>query len=78
MVTHVRWLKVRKIGSHLVSATFLCPGFNGSVVGVEQYHIVLFLRALHNIRSMLSDFSHREAAKVSFGLQGKGTALTIL
>jgi hypothetical protein len=32
---HSRWLKVRKIGTHLVSAAFLCPRFDRSVVGVE-------------------------------------------
>jgi hypothetical protein len=53
---HARWLKVRKIGTHLVSAAFLCPRFDGSVVGVDQDQVELFLRALHNIRSMLSDF----------------------
>jgi hypothetical protein len=29
---HARWLKVRKIGTHLVSAAFLCPRFDRSVV----------------------------------------------
>jgi hypothetical protein len=57
---YARWLKVRKICTHLVSAAFLCPRFDGSVVGVDQYQVELFLRALQNIKS-ISDFSHREA-----------------
>jgi hypothetical protein len=78
IVTHVRWLKVRKIGTHLVPAAFLCPRFDGSVVGVEQYQVELFLRTLHSIRSMLSDLSHREAPKYLLDFREKEMALTIL
>src|SRR6266576_2209620 len=63
---HVRWLKVRKFGTHLVSAAFFCPRFDGSVVGVEKYQVELFLRALHNVTSTSSEFSHREAPSTSW------------
>ena len=65
---HSRWLKVREIGTHLVSATLLCPRFDRSVVRVEQYQIELFLCALRNIRSILSDFSFRASGKVPLGV----------
>jgi hypothetical protein len=47
---HARWLKVRKISTHFFSAAFLCPRFDRSVVGVDQYQVELFFCALHNIR----------------------------
>ena len=45
---HAPWLKVREIGTHLVSATFLRPRFDRSV-GMDQHQVELFLRALHKI-----------------------------
>ena len=67
---HARWLKVREIGTHLVSAAFFCPRFDGSVVGVDQYQVELFLRALRNIRSrsVLSDFCTPEKHQVHLGV----------
>ena len=46
--SYVPWLKVRKIGTHLVSAALFCPRLYGSIVGVEQHEVVLFLRSLTN------------------------------
>ena len=43
---YVPWLKVGKIGAHLVCAAFFCPRLYRSVVRVEQHQTVLFFRSL--------------------------------
>lgn len=40
------WLKARKVGAHLVATALLCPRFDGSIVRMKQYQIVLFFSAL--------------------------------
>ena len=71
--SHARWLKVCKICTHLVSAAFLCPRLDGSVIRVDQHQVELFLHALHNIRFTLSDLSLREATSTSWH-RGKGNS----
>jgi hypothetical protein len=46
---YVPWLKIRKIGAHLVSAAFFRPGLDGPIVWVDQHQVEFLLCSLAHI-----------------------------
>ncbi len=54
------WLKVCKVGTHLVTAALLCPRFDRSIVWMEQHQVELPFRALY----FTSHHEHRQKNQI--------------